>query len=86
MLPQAIRTVVPPLLDDFASLQKDTALVAVLGVVEALRQAQIHAALTFNYTPYLASALLFVMLTVPMARFTDWLAARAVRRRAPGGR
>ncbi|ROO85869.1 amino acid ABC transporter membrane protein (PAAT family) [Actinocorallia herbida] len=86
VLPQAIRTVVPPLLNDFASLQKDTALVAVLGVIEALRQAQIHSALTFNYTPYLAAALLFVLLTVPLARFTDWLAARAERRRAPGDR
>ncbi|MEO3826335.1 amino acid ABC transporter permease [Actinomadura sp. B10D3] len=85
VLPQAVRRVVPPLLNDFASLQKDTALVAVLGPLEALRQAQIHSADTFNYTPYLAAAVLFVVLTVPMARFTDHLAARAERRRAPGG-
>lgn len=86
VLPQAVRRVVPPLLNDFASLQKDTALISVLGVIEALRQAQIHSTKTFNYTPYLATALLFVLLTVPMARFTDWLAARAEGRRAPGGR
>jgi polar amino acid transport system permease protein len=86
ILPQAVRTVIPPLLNDFASLQKDTALVSVLGVVEALRQAQIHSATNFNYTPYLTSALLFVALTVPMARFTDYLAVRSARRRAPGGR
>nr|WP_275406897.1 amino acid ABC transporter permease [Actinomadura bangladeshensis] len=85
VLPQAVRRVVPPLLNDFASLQKDTALVAVLGPLEALRQAQIHSADTFNYTPFLASAVLFIALTVPMARFTDHLAARAERRRAPGG-
>jgi polar amino acid transport system permease protein len=85
VLPQAVRRVVPPLLNDFASLQKDTALVAVLGPLEALRQAQIHSADTFNYTPYLAAALLFIALTVPLARFTDHLAARAERRRAPGG-
>jgi polar amino acid transport system permease protein len=85
VLPQAVRRVVPPLLNDFASLQKDTALVAVLGPLEALRQAQIHSAATFNYTPYLAAAVLFVALTVPMARFTDHLATRAERRRAPGG-
>jgi polar amino acid transport system permease protein len=85
VLPQAVRRVVPPLLNDFASLQKDTALVAVLGPLEALRQAQIHAAETFNYTPFLAAALLFIALTVPMARFTDHLAARAARRRSPGG-
>lgn len=86
VLPQAVRRVVPPLLNDFASLQKDTALVAVLGPLEALRQAQIHSADTFNYTPYLAAAVLFIALTVPMARFTDHLAARAERRRAPGGK
>ncbi|MFC9972137.1 amino acid ABC transporter permease [Spirillospora sp. NPDC127200] len=85
VLPQAVRRVVPPLLNDFASLQKDTALVAVLGPLEALRQAQIHSAETFNYTPYLAAAVLFIALTVPMARFTDHLAARAERRRASGG-
>ncbi|MVZ99390.1 ABC transporter permease subunit [Actinomadura sp. LD22] len=85
VLPQAVRRVVPPLLNDFASLQKDTALVAVLGPLEALRQAQIHSAANFNYTPYLATAVLFVALTVPMARFTDHLAVRAERRRAPGG-
>ncbi|RFU37910.1 amino acid ABC transporter permease [Actinomadura logoneensis] len=86
VLPQAVRRVVPPLLNDFASLQKDTALVGTLGVVEALRQAQIHSAEDFNYTPYLAAAVLFIALTVPMARFTDHLAARAERRRAPGGK
>ncbi|WP_329236918.1 amino acid ABC transporter permease [Actinoallomurus sp. NBC_01490] len=85
VLPQAVRRVVPPLLNDFSSLQKDTALVAVLGPLEALRQAQIHSADTFNYTPFLAAALLFIALTVPLARFTDHLAARAERRRAPGG-
>ncbi|GII63315.1 ABC transporter permease [Sphaerisporangium krabiense] len=81
VLPQAVRRVVPPLLNDFVSLQKDTALVATIGPLEALRQAQIHAADTFNYTPYLAAALLFIALTVPMARFTDYLAARSQRRR-----
>jgi polar amino acid transport system permease protein len=86
VLPQAIRRVIPPLLNDFASLQKDSALVAVLGPLEALRQAQIHTASMFNYTPYLASALLFIVLTVPMARFTDHLAERAARRQMGGGR
>ncbi|MFC4057081.1 amino acid ABC transporter permease [Planomonospora corallina] len=81
VLPQAWRRVVPPLLNDFVSLQKDTALVSTIGVIEALRQAQIHAASTFNYTPYLVAALLFVALTIPMARLTDHLAARSQRRR-----
>jgi ABC-type amino acid transport system permease subunit len=70
VLPQAVRRVIPPLLNDFVSLQKDTALVAVIGPLEALRQAQIYASGTFNYTAYLAAALLFVLLTVPMACLT----------------
>lgn len=81
VLPQAVRRVVPPLLNDFVSLQKDTALVSTIGVIEALRQAQIYAGSTFNYTPYLVSALLFILLTIPMARLTDYLAARTARRR-----
>ncbi|GAA0916679.1 amino acid ABC transporter permease [Nonomuraea longicatena] len=81
VLPQAVRRVIPPLLNDFVSLQKDTALVATIGAIEALRQAQIHAAKTFNYTSYLVAALLFILLTIPMARFTDYLAARSQRRR-----
>ena len=85
VLPQAVRRVVPPLLNDFVSLQKDTALVAVLGPLEAVRQAQIYSSTNFNYTPYLAASLLFVALTVPLARFTDALAARTARRRGPGG-
>ncbi|TMR18607.1 amino acid ABC transporter permease [Nonomuraea turkmeniaca] len=81
VLPQATRRVVPPLLNDFVSLQKDTALVATIGPLEALRQAQIHTHDDFNYTPYLAAALLFILLTIPMARLTDHLAARTRRRR-----
>jgi polar amino acid transport system permease protein len=81
VLPQAVRRVIPPLLNDFIGLQKDTALVGFLGVVEAFKQSQIDAASTFNYTSYLAAALLFVALTIPLARFTDWLVARDRRRR-----
>ncbi len=86
VLPQAIRRVIPPLLNDFVGLQKDTALVASIGVVEAFRQAQIDSASTFNFTPYLATALLFVVITIPLARFTDWLVARGRRRRQAGAR
>ena len=84
ILPQAVRRVVPPLLNDFIGLQKDTALVALIGPIEAFRQSQIDAAATFNYTPYLATALLFVLLTIPLARFTDWLIARDRRRLLAG--
>jgi polar amino acid transport system permease protein len=80
VLPQAVRRVIPPLLNDFIGLQKDTALVALIGPVEAFRQSQIEVAANFDYTPYFATALLFVLLTIPMARFTDWLAGRQRRR------
>jgi polar amino acid transport system permease protein len=86
IVPQAIRRVIPPLLNDFIGLQKDTALVALLGPVEAFRQAQIDVAEDFNYTPYLVAALLFILLTIPLARFTDWLVVRDRRRQlALGG-
>lgn len=84
VLPQAVRRVVPPLLNDFVGLQKDTALVATLGPLEALRQAQIYASSKFNYTSYLAAALLFILATIPLARFTDYLVERDRRRRAGG--
>mgnify|MGYP000882983149 CR=1 FL=1 len=86
VLPQAVRRVIPPLLNDFIGLQKDTALVSTLGVVEAFRQAQIDNAATFNGTPYLVAATLFVALTIPLARFTDWLIARDRRRQHAGAR
>ena len=84
VLPQAVRRVIPPLLNDFIGLTKDTALVGLLGVIEAFRQSQIEVAASFNYTPYIATALIFIALTVPMARFTDWLVARDKRRQQAG--
>jgi polar amino acid transport system permease protein len=80
ILPQAIRRVIPPLLNDFIGLQKDTALIALLGILEAFRQSQIEVAGSFNYTPYVATALIFLVLTIPMTRLTDWLIARNRRR------
>ncbi len=85
VLPQAIRRVMPPLLNDFIGLQKDSALVALIGPIEAFRQSQIEVAGSFNYTPYLATALLFVLLTIPLARLTDWIVARERRRRVAAG-
>jgi polar amino acid transport system permease protein len=81
VLPQATRNVLPPLLNDFISLQKDTALVAVLGPIEALRQAQIDASFNFNYTPYVVAACIFIALTIPMTRFADWVQRRTERKR-----
>jgi polar amino acid transport system permease protein len=84
ILPQAIRRVIPPLLNDFIGLQKDTALVSVLGSIEAVRAAQIYSASQFNYASYVVAALLFVLITIPLARFTDRLIARDKRRRQAG--
>jgi polar amino acid transport system permease protein len=85
VLPQAIRRVVPPLLNDFVGLQKDSALVAFIGYTEALRQAQIVSAADFDYTPFVALALVYVVITIPQARLVDWLIARDARKRQAGG-
>ena len=72
ILPQAVRRVGPPLLNDFISLQKDVALISILGVAgEAFRVAQIDSASTFNYTPLIAAAILYLTVTVPLARIVD---------------
>ena len=76
VLPQAVRRVIPPLLNDFIGLQKDTVLVSFIGVVEIFRQSQIRSSATFNFTPYLVTALVFLLITIPLARITDWLVAR----------
>jgi polar amino acid transport system permease protein len=80
VLPQGIRRVVPPLMNDFVSLQKDTSLVSVAGVWEAMRAASDYAAYQFNYTSLVVAAVLFIVLTVPLVRLTDWLTKRALRR------
>jgi len=76
VLPQAIKRVIPPLLNDFVSLLKDTGLVSILGVTDAVRAAQINASRTFDYTPYVVSAILFLLITIPLTRYID----RVIRR------
>ncbi|MFZ0323425.1 MAG: amino acid ABC transporter permease [Actinomycetes bacterium] len=86
VLPQAVRRVVPPLLNDFISLQKDTALVSLLGVVELLNAASIDQQLFFNNTSLVFAAVFFIALTVPLARYTDWISARQrARQQGVGG-
>lgn len=81
ILPQAIRNVVPALLNGLVSLQKDVALVSVLGVREAVRVAEIYTSRTFNYTSFVVAAALFLVISVPLARFADWYTARDRARR-----
>jgi len=85
ILPQAVRNIIPPLLNDFISLQKDTALVGVLGAIEANNAAQIYGSTVFNYSSFTVAAILFLLLTIPLARFTDHLIDRDRRRRLAGG-
>ncbi|MEV5436246.1 amino acid ABC transporter permease [Streptomyces sp. NPDC052682] len=85
VLPQAVRRQVPPLLNDLVSLQKDTGLVSIGGAVDAVRAADLIVGRSLNYTPYIVAGLVFVALTIPMTRFTDWVTARMDRRRAQGG-
>lgn len=86
VLPQAVRRVIPPLLNDSIGLLKDTALVAFLGLVEAFRRAQIIQAAEFDFTPYLIAAVIFLAITIPMSRFVDWLVGRDRRRQMAGAR
>jgi polar amino acid transport system permease protein len=80
VLPQAVRRVVPPLMNDFVSLQKDVALVSLLGPVEALRRADVIQDDTFNFTPFVVAALLFISVAIPLTRLADHLMAKERRR------
>nr|WP_227467280.1 amino acid ABC transporter permease [Nocardioides lijunqiniae] len=86
VVPQAVRRVAPPLLNDFVSLQKDTALVSVVGVFDAVFAARDTTGYTFNYTPYVVVSVFFIAITIPLARLTDWLGRRALERERAGVR
>ena len=85
VLPQAVRRVVPPLMNDLVSLQKDVALVSLIGPIEILRQAGVDKSKFANFTPYVAAAAIFLLITIPLTRTTDWLVERE-RRRTSGTR
>jgi polar amino acid transport system permease protein len=76
IVPQAVRRVIPPLLNDFVGLQKDTAIVSVIGITEAAQQAQNYSSSYFNFTSYVVGAVFFIFMTIPLARFTDHLIAK----------
>ena len=84
ILPQAIRRVVPPLLNDLVSLQKDSGLISVLGAIDAIKAASIITATSFNFTPYVTAGVVFVLLTIPMARAADAVTARMSRTQQQG--
>ena len=85
VLPQAVKRVVPPLLNDLVALIKDTGLVSILGVTDAVRAAQIASSRTFNYTPYVVAAILFLLITIPLTRDTDRVLARSIKRQNAQG-
>jgi polar amino acid transport system permease protein len=85
IIPQAVRRIVPPLLNDFIGLQKDTALIGVMGVVDAFLQSRLITARVFNLTPVVVVAILFVLITIPQARFVDRLIRRDQQRQRSGG-
>ena len=80
VLPQAVRRVVPPLMNDFVSLQKDVALISLLGPIEALRRANVIKDRTFNFTPFVVAAVLFICVAIPLTRLADHLMAKERRR------
>jgi polar amino acid transport system permease protein len=84
VLPQALRKQAPPLMNDFVSMQKDVGLVSILGIVDAVRGAQIETAKFADFTPYIVAAVLFVLLAIPTIRLTDWVTARLRRREQMG--
>jgi len=85
VLPQAVRRVIPPLMNDFVSMQKDVGLVSLLGVVDAVRAAQIQVAHHFNFTPYVTAAFLFICISWPFIRLTDYYSERVRRRQEAAG-
>ncbi|OZB82706.1 amino acid ABC transporter permease [Microbacterium sp. 13-71-7] len=85
VIPQGVRKVVPALMNDFVSMQKDVGLISVLGAIDAVRAAQLQVAETFNFTPYIVAGLFFVILSWPMIRLTDVVTARLNKREQAGG-
>ena len=85
VLPQAVRRVAPPLLNDLVALQKDVGLISLAGPIDAIRAAQIQTAETYNYTPYVVAGVLFVLMAIPLIAVTDWVTLRAARRQSAEG-
>ena len=85
VLPQALKRVTPPLLNDLVALIKDTGLISILGVTDAIRAAQIQTSKSFNYTPYVMAALVFLAVTIPLTRMTDRMLRKSLERQNATG-
>ena len=85
ILPQGIRRVTPPLLNDLVAMQKDVGLISLAGPIDAVRAAEIQVGQTYNFTPYVVAAVLFVLLAIPLIAVTDWVTMRAARRQNASG-
>jgi polar amino acid transport system permease protein len=85
VLPQAVRRVAPPILNDIVALQKDVGLISLAGPIDAIRAAQIQTAQSYNFTPYVVAGVLFVLLAIPLIAVTDWVTLRAARRQSSIG-
>lgn len=84
VLPQALRKITPPLMNDFVAMQKDVGLISILGAVDAVLAAKIAASQTYNFTPYVVAGILFILLAIPTIRLTDWYTARLREREQSG--
>ena len=84
VLPQALRKMTPPLMNDFISMQKDVGLISILGAVDAVAAARSEVSLTYNFTPYVVAGILFVLLAIPTIRVADWYTAKLQRREQAG--
>ncbi|MDN3496360.1 amino acid ABC transporter permease [Planococcus sp. APC 4015] len=84
VLPQALRKITPPLMNDFVAMQKDVGLISILGAVDAVLAAKIEASQSYNFTPYVVAGILFILLAIPTIRLTDWYTARLLAREQAG--
>ncbi|MET2011970.1 amino acid ABC transporter permease [Microbacterium chocolatum] len=84
VLPQALRKITPPLMNDFVAMQKDVGLISILGITDAVLAARIASSQTYNFTPYVVAGILFILLAIPTIRLTDWYAAKLRAREQSG--
>lgn len=84
VLPQALRKITPPLMNDFVAMQKDVGLISILGITDAVLAARIESSQTYNFTPYVVAGILFILLAIPTIRLTDWYAAKLRAREQSG--